>query len=505
MSLALLAPEILQSLPPLLQQQDVSNLSKTCKRMRSAMLGYLYKSIQWRWNTGGETRGHPEVLSTPPIHLLLRSLMRNPGLGNLVERIQFEGPKFYMRDIGTASDYFRRRQAVTASIWTPDGPTGLTTSEIESAMQWVRRFQLKSPGVFREALLRGDIDAYVCIVIAFLPDLRSLWLSGEFVLCNSEFLGSLFERALQTSLTEANNASPSDAIPQYFSLREVKLGYRSKDSRSVSNKSRLEDMYSFFYLPSLEHLTIHLPKIANFNWPDDLSKQTPMKTLASLKLPACEMKESALEQLLASKPPLKKLVYKYSCAEVITYARGSYFNLSTLSRAFSHVQSTVESLKFHYDHQTPDADGYACYCDAHGLFLGIMAPFSHFPCLTHLEIPFIALTGWKVVPRNARPLAEMLSPSIRHLCLTDNLAWWEGSHWEVRYWLERLRDLLATREESMGEIAGGLKIIEVKRENTVLEWESKEEEEFRWLGRRYGVETLFSGAVTPINESYVER
>ena len=105
------------------------------------------------------------------------------------------------------------------------------------------------------------------------------------------------------------------------------------------------------------------------------------------------------------------------------------------------------------------------------------------------------LTGWEVVARNIRPLAEMLPAPIRHVCLTDNLADWAGCDWEVKHWLERLRDLLTIREESKGEIAGELRIIEVKRDSIIYGWESDEEEEFRWLGQRFGVETVFSGTV----------
>lgn len=99
------------------------------------------------------------------------------GRNHAVERIEFEGPKM------------DTMQKATATIWAPKGPTELTTSEIESTIQRARKFQLTHPKVFREALLRGDIDAYVCIVIAFLPDLRSLGLSAEFVFSNSKFLG----------------------------------------------------------------------------------------------------------------------------------------------------------------------------------------------------------------------------------------------------------------------------------------------------------------------------
>ena len=487
MPLTLLAPEIILLLLPLIQKQDVSSLSKTCKRLRSVVLGQLYKSIHWRWNIddGIYRQWNPTVLSSPPIHLLLRSLMQNLELGKAVERITFEGPKI------------NGMPKATATVWAAEGPTELTTSEIENTIQWAQKFQLIPPELFRDALLRGDIDAYVCIVLGFLPNIRSLNLSAEFILFNSKFLGLLFNQVLQRSNTKAKGASPFGAIPHFSSLREVNLGYTTKESSSWSRKSLFEDMYSFFYLPSLEDLTIYLPRSANFSWPEDPLKRAPMRSLTSLSLPSCEANEHALEQLLASKPPLKKLVYNYSCAEPvdafgISRSTSYYLQLPTLYRAFSYVQSTLESLTFSFEHQAIDAEDYPAYRHSHGLFNGIVASFSQFPCLTYLELPFLMLTGWEVVPRDIQLLAEMLPSSIRHLCLTDNLADWRGSYWQVRHWLERLQDLLATREESIGKIAGGLEVIEMKRESTVMEWESEEEELFKGLGQWYGVETFFS-------------
>lgn len=335
--------------------------------------------------------------------------MQSSDLGQFVEDIYFGGPK---------QDQLRKS---TATLWAAGETPELTISEIGDAIQWARHFQLRHRAILREALEQGDIDAYVCLVLAFLPNLISLSLGAHFVTSNSMYLGMLFKQALDISQQASREVSQVNALPQYTSLHGVKLGRIRSDAVRASVQSHFGDMYSFFYLASLEDMVIELPRFANFAWPDP-SERAPMRCLTSLVLPYCEANELALERLLASKPPLKRLVYNYYCAESVDHNKGYYFNLTTLSLALAHVQPTLESLTLFFEHQAPDADDYPCY--AHGLFNGTLASFYYFPHLVYLEVPFVMLTGWEVVLSDIRPLAEMLPPSVVHLCLTDTLADW---------------------------------------------------------------------------------
>ena len=403
--------------------------------------------------------------------------MKHPELGKNVEHLDFEGAK---------NDQLRN---ASATLWAPGGTAGLTKDDMQLAIQYLQHFQLEPLESFTNALAQGSIDAYVCLTLAFLHELRSLALGSHFVTFNSTFLGCLFRQALQLPQTSTPSGSTIGPLPQYASLRKVQLGRIASDGTPSSVQSHFQDLYAFFYLPSLEDLAIELPRAKGFTWPDPL-KRAPMMNLTSLTLPYCEANESALEGLLSSKPPLRNLVYNYYCAEDVSYSKGYYFNLDTVSLALSHVKSTLQSLTIFFEHQAPDADDYPCY--ANGLFVGTLAPFSCFPHLEYLEIAFVMLIGWEVVPHDVRPLAEMLPQSLRHLCLTDNLADWVSCDWEPKHVLERLCDLLAANKESKSQIARSLEAVEIRRRSVTFEWEEEEEIEFDKLSEQYGMQIFLS-------------
>ena len=403
--------------------------------------------------------------------------MQTPDLGSLVENIDFEGHK---------TDELRR---MSATLWAADETPGLAPDELESALQQARQCQLASTGgaIYQE-LRRGDIDIYVCLVLSFFPNLRSLALGSHFVTHLNGFLGQLPTLATTTS----RKGSGDDILPTdpFASLQHVELGMTGQDAVRSLLGSRFSDLIPFFYLPSLQDLVIELPRSYRYSW-STLSKRPPMKNLTHLTLPYCKANESALEQMLANEPPLKKLVYFYICDEDVDYDRGYYFNLPTFSRALSHIQATLESLTVLLAHEAADVDTYPSY--EQGFFNGCLISLTDFQRLTHLEIPFVMLAGWDVVSRDTRPWAEMLPKSIQHLCLTDDLISWMSCDWEVRHWLERLDDLLVARVESKSLVAPDLRTLEVRRELSIYEWEPIEEEEYHSLGKRYGIITVFTG------------
>lgn len=476
MTFALFIPEVVLLVCTHLTKRDVIRLSQTNTRLRSITLSQIYKTITWRWNT--EKVRYPHVLSTPPIHLLLRSLMAEPSLREYVESIDFEGAKL------------DQLHGIPARIWRAAETPGLTTDEIEHAVECAKPLQHASPDIIREGLTGGDIDIYACLVISLLPNLRSLALGSHFISPTNRFQGPLFHQAVAISRKDSQDDCSMSALPSYMSLQRVKLGRIRPGATRASKLSRFEHIISFLYLPSLEAAAIELPRAGEFIWPD-LSQRSPITNLVSLELPFCKANESALKQLLASKPPLKKLVYNYLCDEAVSLDRGYYFSLPTLSLALSYVQPTIESLTVCVEHLTPDVDTYICY--ERGYLDGSLAPFLHFPRLKYLEVPMIVLTGWEVVPRTIRPLAEMLPKSIQHLCLTDWLSDWHSCDWEVHHWLERLSDYLAVRKESRSQIAPDLHTVEVQMEHEEdFEWDDNGKEEFKKLGEYYAVKTVFS-------------
>ncbi len=472
MPLSTLAPELIHLLLSVLVRQDVSRLSQTCKRLRSISLPQVYRTLRWTWEV---QKAHNLETVSPPMHLLLRSVTENPQLGDHVEHVQLQ----------KNADGFppRTEDALWAPFYSPKvAPSGIGTvtqwvehfdlaspREIHPALQRVQPFYVASPDHWSEALRRGDIQAYFALTLAFFPKLCSLVLSTDRT-TNSRFIGSLFTHAVGP----VAKAPPFGKLPSYELLRDVRMEVAS------DGPVRFLDMYSVFYLPSLETLTIGLGSAKRFQWPSLSQNRPTLASLTTLKLTYCEATEDALERILSSKPPLKELLYNYSAAEE---SEGEYFNLSTLSRALKYVYTTLESLTLEIEFQ-PDSDEVPVY--SNGPFTGTIDSFHHFPHLTHLEIPFAMLTGWHHIPRHTRTLSSLLPHSLRYLCLTDDLADWENYNWDrPKDWLERLHDLLA----------GGLLGLEKVQLNLQIRgprWSDDHKAELEILCVRYGVEGLFN-------------
>ncbi len=238
---------------------------------------------------------------------------------------------------------------------------------------------------------------------------------------------------------------------------------------------------------SLETLTIELGSAKRFQWPSPSQNRPTLASLTTLKLTYCEATEDTLEHILSSKPPLKELHYSYSATEE---SEGDFFNLSTISRALRYVFTTLKSLTLEIEFQS-GSDEVPVY--SIGPFTGTIDSFHHFPHLTHLEIPFAVLTGWHHIPRNTRTLSSLLPQSLRHLCLTDDLADWENYSWDrPREWLERLQDPLAGGEVAQGGGLSGLEKVQLNLQTRGPTWSDDRKAEFESLCVRYGVEGVFN-------------
>ena len=485
MSLSELTVELVLLIPPFLSKKDGSHLSQTCKRLRRITLPHVYKTIKWEWKPADDRRN-----DSFPIHLLLRSFMKRPELGSLVEHVDFRENKNHLE--------------TTRTLWTAqDGPK-LTEKELKEALGWAEGFSVASssqrsrplgrgiynlfpttaPEVWSQAIKRGDVDAYIALMLAFTSELCVLTLSHELV-ANSRFIGSLLKQALHP---DPGEPSPK-TLPQYSHLRSVKCSAMNESEAPMHTLSRFKDMYSAFYLPSLETLSIELGRLAQFRMPG-ASQRPRLACLSSLELPHCQATEDALEQILSAKPPLKNLHYTYACAEDISYCKAYLFDLDILSRALSYVHTTLETLKLGIDFLS-DVDELDIYSD--GCLRGSLDSFRHFTCLSNIHIPFLMLAGWPPAPRkHTRRLSSQLPSSMRELCLADDLADWRSYREKPGAWLEYVKDLFSDREASQGEIIPNLQQVDLDLHTTMRRWKEEDEVEFGSICERCGVQGLLN-------------
>ena len=138
MSLSDLPPELIVQLPPLLEKQDVSRLSRACKRLRYIVLPVVYQTIRWRWDVPDQKTIQ---IHSAPIHLSLRNLMQKPMLGSYVAQIDFGGNKI-------------RKQwmlyKVISPLWASENLPKLGKSDLQAALHFVHRFHLTPVGEWRE-------------------------------------------------------------------------------------------------------------------------------------------------------------------------------------------------------------------------------------------------------------------------------------------------------------------------------------------------------------------
>ena len=439
MSFSNLSTEIILLIPPLLPKKDVSSLSRTCRDLRSLTLKEVYRVINGEFDS-------------LPIELLLRSLMDKHELGALVEQFVVS----------------------LHNLKTPTNKLKLTAGELSTAMRWVQHFGLTLPELWNAALQRGNTAAYTALTLAFLPNLRSLNLSYHFV-SGGQFLGSLFKQAFHL----ATGGSPLGKVPQYAQLHNAQIGVLHE------NTTHFRDIYPVFYLPSVKLLSINLGCADDFNWPSAMLQRPRLESLSSLRLPCCDANEDALERLLSTKPPLKELLYGYWNVGEGEKRMDRPLNLDTLSCALNHVCTSLEVLKLQIQLH-PDAE--ALESDNVTVFEGSLDPFEPFGRLVLLELPFAVLSNSNdLFSQPSWAQSSAFPRSLRHLGLRygllELLVYKQKPNPLVKY----VRDLLANREASGGEILPELQRVDSSlSDNMTLGAEV--DEEYKRVCVRYQVQ-----------------
>ncbi|KAL8988694.1 MAG: hypothetical protein Q9169_008511 [Polycauliona sp. 2 TL-2023] len=219
MALNTVAPESFLSITSNLDRGDTARLCRTNKRCRLMLLPELYKSIKLHWYLDYKPKlrsgWYPRINADPQVLLLLRSLMHDPSLGNLVQTTSFEGQ--ILRS--TLSE-------TSVSIWDPDEESPLHFKQIiEDALVWANLFGLAQSTGICNALRTGVIDAYVSLALCFLPNIRSLTMGIHFI-ANSEYIGIILKNAIMSSQQPGYlyTLSATIAIPSFSGLQRLWLG-----------------------------------------------------------------------------------------------------------------------------------------------------------------------------------------------------------------------------------------------------------------------------------------
>lgn len=460
-SMSNLPPELIYLLPSLLDKHDVSSLSRSCKRFRDMTLRYVYHTIRWQWDT--RTRA-------PPIRLLLRTLMKKPKLGHFVEHIDF---RCYNNDSSSQL---------------------LTDSEVQIAQQRVRHLRLPTPELWDGPIHNSDSNACIALILSFLPQLRTLLLSGTLIE-ETRFLGSLFTMATNAPSTSSSShpgrlsQSLSDSDALHFShLRHLYLAPTSDESSTLRKRSCLEELLSVFDLSHLAAATIDLPSpLSRFSFP---SHTPSLEALTDLRLPFSESPPHVLETLLRASPPLKNLVFIYSPPDEDGEDSAQRVDMVSLSRAIVHVAKTLETLQLGVDLDPRIGEfGLPEYSD--GPFRGSLRNLEQCERLKELRVGVMMLVGWHA--EGGMQLGGKFPRSLRRLRLGDEGLSWEGCGFTVNRWLKEVKVVVGEKSEGrMNE----LEILEVESGESGGMWRKEEVSKMIEICGTGGVKGIVDDKVT---------
>ncbi|KND93461.1 hypothetical protein TOPH_01959, partial [Tolypocladium ophioglossoides CBS 100239] len=397
--------ELQLSVLDLLSFTDLLSMSVVNKDFRILTEPILYSKVEMTW-----TWDH-----TPPITLLLRSILDRPELSGHIRSLRLDGEGFV-----------KSNREISEPPALP-----VTTLPISKASKIIQSTGVPQAELWIEELQSGTIDAIVALLLSMLPNLTSLHLGPNFAV-ESRFLGKMLTCALCESSKEYR-------LPAFRNLHHVTFSRRTHDyrQRHINNSA---DVLPFFYIPEIQCLSISIDNPTEFVWP--VHTPTP-SSLTSLEL--CRLRETRLEPLLSVLNGLQKLRWNWYYQPDIDRAVSKHvIELDTMTKALNRVGYTLTDLTIEAE-TCPELSAGAF--EAPELEMrGSLGDLAHFGQLRRLCVPWVFLMGFS--PFTAKQLGALLPQNLELLTLTIDLvgdeewAWDDDSIiWATKSGLENRRRL----------------------------------------------------------------
>lgn len=390
--------ELLRRVISHLPRKDLSALSCASKTIRTAVEPALYREITFNWERNGKNH--------PPVHLLLRCIVNRPDLALCIGRLDFCGQKPYSK---WESCKWRRRCKIptgqSCSIWEHDNKPDFTSADMMVMASLIISLHLPAEDLWLRELYRGGVDVHIALMLSQTLNLRHLRLDSDFQQ-ETGFVGTILKKAAAMSQK-----------PRLEVLEHINYSSDISDDPDITyHDVDLDQILSLFFIPSIKSVRMALPA-KNIVWP---SQKAPISSLTSLILHHTQLSEEMLGHLLLATPSLRSLQY-HSWFNIdsegrLGRAHWKYFDCAKLGQSLACVQGSLENLVISVRFISLQTDV------ALGGFRGMtgrLDTLHSFKNLLSLEIPTIVLLGWSA----AAPvkLSDLLPPSLRHLCLTDDL------------------------------------------------------------------------------------
>jgi hypothetical protein len=287
---------------------------------------------------------------------------------------------------------------------------------IEPLLQRAKRNTRLSQAEWDSVLGGQDtLDIMTAAIIVLCPNLRVLYLDSGFLNQNTVLAKITHHQVL--------NYGNECSTPALTKLKKVYLG-QDLSSWNSTNLKLLEFPISaclpFFYLPSLELLSVPLPDnigVSGLSPPPTVWPTTtpPICTVRTLDLHTSRAKAATLSFILAQTPHLRSLHYEYwPWLEAWPVER---LNCTEVRRALESLSHTLTALTFSLNPFSSRADG----VEEEGVWIeggrGVSS-LAFLSRLTKLEIALPVLLSWE--GDTSLVLKDVLPFSLEDMCIRDD-------------------------------------------------------------------------------------
>ncbi|MCJ1229573.1 hypothetical protein MMC12_006240 [Toensbergia leucococca] len=399
-------------------KDDLVALSYVCKPLRKLTEPFLYRSIKWAWDQDWN------IQYTPPLHLLLRTVLNRPELASHIENARFRNWNSHnSRLYEIALDY--------------------TWDEVNLARDSILSASFPKPHFWIQGLLMGKPEVLVPLLILHLPKLKTLDLGFSFH-HPSCFMREVFESSLLRRRPSSNSLST------FHHLKTVDFGAEmaSEDDEEMLPGCTFDlfEIEPLFYLPSIQTLDTSNLRAGELEWP---TAKPEASTLTRLVLYKTQIQGRVLEEMLSVCPNLKTLKYEFH-GEIDQRdgGLGVFVDCTELSKALSHVSATLEHLKISVLFTSWNG-----HDEEHMAKFGIRGRFDslqQFKKLASIDISWEILLGLR--SDQAPTFAEVLPPGLQKLTIRNEGFTHRAYQWNEAAYLAKLAELLREKKSHVPQL-----------------------------------------------------
>ncbi|KAF2279352.1 uncharacterized protein EI97DRAFT_430435 [Westerdykella ornata] len=403
-SLLRLPQEILDGITSNLEPRDLSCFSSSCQQVRAATLPTVYRDIRMIWRgsrqpSENRPRSDCKHESCPRLDLLLRTLLENQALAELVRTLDLQSSGYWSYELDGRLPYL----------------PSYIPSNSELFKNAFRRTGSPIPKFLDDDIERCDLHVVVGLTILATPKLSSLTLGLDMIHRND-----CLPYVLMSALT-----LPLDSALSDLSSRErLTLGVDYDWDRFPEDRSALEDLewdldlplyLPFFYLPNLKEVEMNLPGGQDYYrgyfgdsaitrgsprslWP--LSWPPRADSIRTLRLLKAHASHDLVEQVLMVTPNLVSLEYDCVCFSWIA------LHASRLASALKLVKRTLVALKVTLKSWSAESTLIQENYGFHTLDVVGHCSLKDMPALTTVDVVPEVLLGMQ--PRGSPRLADVL-------------------------------------------------------------------------------------------------